>query len=261
MSETQVAEATQTQSTTQPTGDDGNRDWKAEFQKLSNDIRVLSRDRDEYKRRLKDLDGIDPEEHKTLKQQAEKAEEERKRKAGEFDSWRGEILKKTEAEKAAIAAERDSARTELEKTLIGLKFAGASALFGETGKTVLTPEIAEAYFSRFVSVEEIDGRKSVVVKDSDGHVILNSKTGKPADFADAMAEVIDAMPNKAHIFRGSGKTGSGSSGGSTSTSTANMDLAGLIAKARTGDKDALKALEQRQQRSGQMVMGRAFQQR
>jgi hypothetical protein len=239
MSETQVAEATQTQSTTQPTGDDGNRDWKAEFQKLSNDIRVLSRDRDEYKRRLKDLDGIDPEEHKTLKQQAEKAE----------------------AEKAAIAAERDSARTELEKTLIGLKFAGASALFGETGKTVLTPEIAEAYFSRFVSVEEIDGRKSVVVKDSDGHVILNSKTGKPADFADAMAEVIDAMPNKAHIIRGSGKTGSGSSGGSTSTSTANMDLAGLIAKARTGDKDALKALEQRQQRSGQMVMGRAFQQR
>jgi hypothetical protein len=156
--------------------------------------------------------------------------------------------------------QEDAAKTELEKTLIGLKFAGASSLFGETGKTVLTPEIAEAYFSRYVSVEEIDGRKTVVVKDNDGHVILNAKTGKPADFAEAMAEVIEAMPNKAHIFRGSGKTGSGSSGGSTTATQQLVDTARLKS-GDFSDPKVREAVKRQQAAAGGLQIGRAFDQR
>jgi hypothetical protein len=261
MSETQTP-AADTATTTPDTGSNG---ADPEFLKAEAKRAFIARDAEkkrarELEDRLRALEGIDPEEHKALKQQAEKAEEERKRKAGEFDSWRGEILKKTEAEKAAIAAERDAAKTELEKTLIGLKFAGASSLFGESGKTVLTPEIAEAYFSRYVSVEEIDGRKTVVVKDNDGHVILNAKTGKPADFAEAMAEVIEAMPNKAHIFRGSGKTGSGSSGGSTTATQQLVDTARLKS-GDFSDPKVREAVKRQQAAAGGLQIGRAFDQR
>lgn len=176
--------------------------------------------RDEIKRKQRELEEagliMTPEqkaEVDTLRANAAKAEEERAKKAGEFDSLRVNLIKQHEAQLQTEREAKTKAEQELSSTLRGLAFAQAADWFGPNGKTVLTPEIAEAYFGRYV---DLDGR-TVVVKDADGHVILDLKTGKPAAFADAIGQLIASLPNKDAVLRGSGKTGSGNSGGSRTT--------------------------------------------
>lgn len=157
-----------------------------------------------------------------LESAAEKTEEERKKKAGEFDAWRTQIADKhakdLEAERKRIEAETHKAaeiEKELHDTLKGLSFAGASDLFGPTGSTVLMPAIAQAYFANQVEVvkDETSGARRVVVKDATGSVLVDPKTGAPMEFARAMKELIDSHPDRDHLLRGSGKVGSGSPGG------------------------------------------------
>lgn len=230
--------------------------WQAEAKKAFDARQAAKKEADDLRKQLDALKGVDPEEYKALKQQAEKAEDERKRKAGEFDAWRADILKKHDEEKAAEQDRAAKAEAKYRAKLVGLEFASASSLFGETGKTVLTPEIAEAYFGRYVEVQEIDGRDVVVVKGPDGHVILNTKTGKPAAFADAMADVLETLPNKTQILRGSGKTGSGSSGGSTGTTTG-VDLTRL--KSSDFSNPAVQqALKDQAAKAGGLQFGRAW---
>lgn len=252
-------EQQQNTETTQQTNaaDDGSRDWKAEFQKLSGEIRKVSRERDDYRKRVKDLDGFDPEEYRTLKQQAEQAEEERKRKAGEFDAWRSDIVKKHEAEKATEREQREAAEKKYRQKLISLEFQSASTLFGATGRTVLTPAIAEAYFGRYVDVvSDESGAERVVVKDRDGHVVLSPKTGKPADFSEALAEIIDTLPDKNDILRGSGKAGSGSSGGATHGSET-TDFSRLK-PSDFRDPKVRQAVKDRQSAAGGLQIGPAW---
>jgi len=183
-----------------------------------------------------------------------KAEEERKRKEGEFDSWRADFAKKTEEQ---IAAERERAVKVTERLHTTLKdhaFASASDWFGGSdAKTILTPAIASAYFGRYVAVEEHDGAERVVVRDPNGHAILDTKTGKPAAFAQAIGELIGMLPDRDSVLRGSGKTGSGSSGGSHGTQT--PDLAELTKRASKGDKDAITALRRQQSSLGGISFG------
>jgi hypothetical protein len=159
-----------------------------------------------------------------LEQEQQKADEEKARKAGEFDSWRtqvnerhGKELDDLRQQRANEEAGRSALENELRETLVAREFADAADLFGPTGKTVLPPSIAQSYFARNVEVQvnEVNGRRdrTVVVKDSHGAVIVDPKTGRPMPFAKAMWEVIEAYPQKAQILRGSGKVGANSTGG------------------------------------------------
>lgn len=233
--------------------DDGSRDWKAEFQKLSGEIRKVSRERDDYRKRVKDLDGFDPEEYRTLKQQAEKAEEERAKKAGEFEKLQQQLVQKHQTELVAEKQAREAAETRLRQTIIGRAFADALDLFGPNGKTKYIPSEAEAIFGKQVRVQD-DG--VLVVLDSDGDVILDGKTGKPAAFAAAMDEYINSLPDKQFRLRGSGKTGSGSSGGATHGSET-TDLSRL----RTSDfrdPKIRQAVKDRQAAAGGLQIGPAW---
>jgi len=183
-----------------------------------------------------------------------KSLEDKKRKEGEFDSWRVDITKKHED---ALNEERKRAAdvaTRLHTTLKDHAFASASDWFGGSdAKTILTPAIASAYFGRYVAVEEHDGAERVVVRDPNGHAILDTKTGKPAAFAQAIGELIGMLPDRDSVLRGSGKTGSGSSGGSHGTQT--PDLAELTKRASRGDKDAITALRRQQSSLGGITFG------
>lgn len=232
--------------------------WEGEAKKAFQARQEQKKQAEELRKQLDGYSGIDPAEYRALKDQAAKDAEARKRKEGEFDAWRAEETRRHTETLAAEAQRREAAEAKLKQKLIGLEFAGASSLFGENGKTVLTPEIAEAYLGRFVDVETDDsGRERVVVKNADGHVILNSKTGKPASFVEALDEVINTLPNKERILRGSGKAGSGSSGGKT-VGRDIADLTTLIARAQGGDKEAIAALKARRANPGRMQMGSAF---
>lgn len=182
--------------------------------------------RDEFKTKLRSLEESgrvlteeQVERYKALEQAAVTAEEERKKKAGEFDALRVELLKKHETALQAEARKAQEAQDRLHGLLRDHAFASAAEWFGgANAKTILTPDIAAAYFGRYVKVDVDDtGAERVVVTGPDNHVILDEKTGKPAAFTKAIGELIGMLPTRDSILRGSGKTGSGSSGGSGGT--------------------------------------------
>lgn len=234
---------------------DGGKDaayWQAEAKKAFEA-------RDAAKRELKDLSGkVLPDdqltEYQTLKAAQAKAEEERQRKAGEFDNLRKQLVDKHAAEVAERDKRIQAAEDRLRRTVIGLAFAGASDLFGKDALTIYGAKAAERIFADHVDLDE-DG--SVVVKNRSGNVILDAETGKPASFSVAMRELIDSLPDKNDHLRGSGKTGSGSSGGGQPGSPA--DITELTARAARGDKDAIAQLRNRRAASGALQMGSALQ--
>lgn len=202
-----------------------------------------------------------------LEKQQETAEEEKKRKAGEFDTWRTQITdkhaKELEARQKAVdaeAAKTAAAEKELNDTLVGLAFAGASEWFGPSGKTVLLPAVAQAYFASRVIVEKDDaGNRRVIVRDSTGAPLLDPKTGKPMDFVQGIGELIDSHPQKKELLRGSGKVGSGTNGaggGLDTSSGGPIDASQLTAEQRQ-DPKIIAALKRQRPRAG-MVFGTAW---
>lgn len=163
-----------------------------------------------------------------LEAKAREDEEKRLAERGEFDKWRSQIqdkhtreLESVRAETTAEAARREATEKELKDTLIGLAFSGATDLFGPSGKTTMLPDVAKAYFSGNVSVEMAKPQhgggpevRRVVVRDANGTVIVDPKTGHPMEFQAAMTELVMSHPQRIHMLRGSGKVGSGSAGGS-----------------------------------------------
>lgn len=214
--------------------------------------------RDAAKREAKELAGKtfsddDAALFAKLKEADAKTEEERKRKAGEFDTWRADILKKHQADVAERDKKVADAADKLKRTLIGLAFAGANDIFGKDALTIYGPMAGERIFSDYVELAD-DG--TVVVKNRSGNVILDAETGKAASFSAAIRELIESLPDKNDHLRGSGKTGSGNSGGGQPGTQA--DVAELTQKAAKGDKDALAQLKARRGSSGSLVMGTAF---
>lgn len=176
-------------------------------------------------------------EYQDLKKAKEEAEHQKALERGEFEKQLDKIRSKHSEELEAERVKAQAADHKLRSTLIGLEFSRAIDLFGDTGTTVLTPDIAEAYFGRYVDLDE---QGDVIVRDREGNEILDER-GKRASFGAAMAELIESMPNKNRILRGSAKTGSGSSGGADEgvRPTNRSDLA---RRAAAGDQEALAEL-------------------
>jgi len=208
---------------------------------------------DELRKKLEAIEAAEAE-------REAKAEEERLKKSGEWEAVKQSLLTKHTTE---LEAER-KARLELEASYtqekIEAAFLGASDWFGgDSAKTILTGDMAHAYLGKYVSFEEIEvggkPRKQIVVRDTDGNVILDGK-GNPAKFAEAIGELITQLPNKDRILRGSGKTGSGSSGGVTGSRE--LDLRNLT-PAQRRDPQILAALRASIPNGG-VVMGNAYEQ-
>jgi hypothetical protein len=232
--------------------------WKAEAKKAFTD-------RDSIKEKLRALEGKslsdeDRDLFDKLKAEQADAEEKRKRRAGEFDALKQQL---TEQHTKAVK-ERDEKITALssrfKNTVIRAEFGAASDYFSgaESSKTILDVELGIAALGKYVAVEELDDDPEgyrVIVKNPKGQTIMGSD-GNPAPFAEAIGELIGALPNKDRILRGGGKTGSGSSGGTSRSAI--PDLVELTQLASKGDKKALEALRARRAANGGMVMGEAF---
>ncbi len=116
---------------------------------------------------------------------------------------------------------------------------------------------AQRTLASFVSVEDNDkGDEVIVVKDVKGATILG-KDGNPAPFAEAIGELIGQLPNKDRILRGSGKTGSGSSGGVTGGSSSGFIDASTLTPEQARDPNVIKRLQAQVRRGGQ-ISGRAY---
>ena len=221
--------------------------------------------RDKIKKELSELKSNvltkeDRELFETLKTERLKAEEEKAKKAGEWDTLRKQLADKHAVELAERDAKVSTLSDRFKHSIVRAEFGAASDYFGgDKAKTILDVDLAMAALSKYVVVEDVESDPlgyRIVVKKPNGDTILG-RDGEPAPFGEAMGELIATLPNKDRILRGSGKTGSGSSGAS-SDSLKDADLDDVIRRARAGDKEAVKSLKARTGAQGGLVMGTAF---
>jgi hypothetical protein len=231
--------------------------WKAEAKKAF-------QARDELKGKIRELEGrslSDDQRAEFERLQAERAklDEAQKKAEGRYDELKASLVEKHQQELATERQRREAAERERDAELIEAAFYGAVDLFGHNGLTILPADVARAYFASAVSVEHEEGKRPrLIVKTPDGKTI-HGDDGNPAPFSQAMAAYIKALPDerRGQLLRGSGKAGSGSSGGSGGLAWAGDD--DLIKRVQDGDKDAIKELRKRQRDDGGVVMGSAFQ--
>lgn len=246
-----------------------------ELQRLQYEREQLAAESARIKRELEEIKKSMPSDDQRarwaeLEDQARKAEEERLAKSGEFEAWRKSITETHQRELSEVASQRENeaqrakqVEDELRDTLIGRHFADALDLFGPSGRTVLLPEVAQSYFGRHVEVEAERGNdgkvhRRVVVKDANGTIIVDPKTGRPDTFSKAMGLVIDQHPHRASLLRGSGKVGAGSPGGGVDGEHG-VDMSRL----RPGDfKDpkVREAVRRKMNTSGGLQIGPGFEQ-
>jgi hypothetical protein len=201
-----------------------------------------------------------------LEAAASKADEDAKKQAGQWDQLRTDLTKKHDEAIAQRESRLGSLQTYITDLLVKQAFASAydekTPWFGgDDAKTVLSHELAAAAFRGDVDVKAVeqDGRVTFeigVKHPHTGRVILG-QDGKPAPFATAIGEYLQARPDKDRILRGSGKTGSGSSGGAnTGPSQGPLD-ATTLTPAQLRDPAILKQLRD-EQPSGGISFGRAW---
>ncbi len=195
-----------------------------------------------------------------LREAQAKADEDAKKKAGEWDSLRQSLVTKHTTELEAERKRVSELETRYRTEKVEAAFSGAVDLFGghDASKTVLTADMASAYLGKYVAYEDVEvaGKaiKAVIVRDPEGNIVLDGK-GNPAKFNDAIVELINQLPAKDRILRGSGKTGSGSSGGSI-TGSREIDFRNLTPEQRK-DPKVLAALRASLPR-GSVIMGEAY---
>lgn len=220
---------------------------KAEMKKLQESGLVLT---PEQKERLAQLET-----------QAQQAEEERAKKAGEFETLKKTLTDKQQKE----LEERDSKITTLsqkfQRTVVRAEFGSVPWLFSGSAesKTVLDVDMAIAVLGNYVQVEDDDQDPRgyrIVVKGTDGQTIVDGK-GNPAPFAEALSELINSLPNRDRILRGSGKAGSGASGEVPLNAGGQIDVTKLTPEQRR-DPKVMEALKKQRRGGSGMVLGKAF---
>jgi hypothetical protein len=198
----------------------GGKSGKDDVQYYKDEAKKAFGERDTVKKRLRELEekGLiaTPEQLerlKVLEDAAAKADEEHKRKAGEFDTLKNQLVDKHSKEVAERDAKLSKLSERFQTTLKRAEFGAAADLFGAQAKTIFDADMGIDVLGKYVHVEDTeDGGHRVVVKNGKGQTIVG-KDGEPLPFPAAMLELIESLPNKDRILRGSGKTGSGNSGG------------------------------------------------
>jgi len=210
-------------------------------------------DRDRYKTELRQL--------KEEREAKEAAERENKLKAeGQWEAIRQSMVEKQDKENKKHEERFNRLYQRHLNTVKRAEFGRATELFGgDSARTIFDVDMAIKQFGDYVAIEHANDDDDsddyrVVVRKPNGDVILGDD-GRPAPFTAAMEELIAALPNRDRIWRGSGKSGSGSAGGESHAGKP-PDLVELTRRVQAGDPKAIAALKQRQADSGQMTFGR-----
>lgn len=145
--------------------------------------------------------------------------------AGKVEQIKSEMRSAHEDEKGKILQQFATEKTELQDALqkkdgtiyslmVSAKFAQSPFFTGQKPRTLLTPEIAEAYFGKHFKVEEQkDGKLRVIGYLEDNSPVYSRKNpGEIADFDEALESIVDRYPLKDRIMRAA-QGGSGGQGG------------------------------------------------
>lgn len=162
--------------------------------------------------KLKEFDklkDIDPDEYRKLKTQAEKAEEERAMKAGEFENLKKQLIEAHTKEKQALEAKLATLHKSLEENV--LIATATQAIAAEKGvAALLMPHVR--------SRTKLDDNGQAVVIDESGNVRVDAQ-GKPLPITALIAEMKSDVQTFGRAFEPSGASGSGSQGSNAAGST------------------------------------------
>lgn len=159
--------------------------------------------------------------------------------AGEVDKLKNQIVEQAKEERDRLVnqfnTERETLTAQLgmkDNTIFDLtvrsKFYESPFFSGEKPKTLLPPDMAADYFSKYFKVEGDEGHPVVVGYLGGEKILSRENIGEPAGFHEAIATIIDKYPMKDRIMRdtagGSGAGGnSGGAGGGSSIPRSQFD--------------------------------------
>jgi hypothetical protein len=152
--------------------------------------------------------------------------------AGEVDKIKAEAIKAVEEKYKPVVEENGKLKGELHQEKIGGSFARSKFI---ADKIAIPADLVQSRFGQ--NFELKDGK--IVAKDAAGNPIYSrARPGETADFDEALEIIVDAYPQKEHILKASGASGSGApakagaSGGKT-IKRADFDKLGPVEKANT----------------------------
>ena len=193
----------------------------------------LKRNRDETLDKLKDLqrkfDGVDPEKYRALAEAASKAEEERAKAAGNWDSLRAQLVESHTKAMEKTTGELTADRAFI-RTLLADNEATRAIGAAEGNVALLLPHVLKHIDVR----RNDDGTYSAVVVDAKGNPRIDGPKGEPMSIPALIAE-FKANEQYGAAFKGSGAAGSGATGSKHSSG------AGAVRSRKDLKSDAEKA--------------------
>lgn len=135
--------------------------------------------REEYEKKLKGFEGIDPEEARKQAEAAKKAAEEQAKQAGKWEDWKAQMQTQFETEKTALQKQIEALKSSLHQEMVGAR--ATTAIAEAKGvPALLLPHIG-------ADVVEEDGKPVVrIVKDGK---VRYGKSGEPMTIAERIAEM------------------------------------------------------------------------
>jgi len=160
----------------------------------------------DFEKKLSELGGVDAEEYRRLKEEAEAREREKAEKAGEWDKLKAKLAEKHQSEIETARRELDGMRKTLESHLVDAE--AARAVAAARG----VPDLLLPHVKSRVRVFEENGAYVVRAVDGKGEPRLKDADGNYLGIADVVAELRDSEVF-GRAFEASGASGAGSKGG------------------------------------------------
>lgn len=181
---------------------------KATISRLSGETKSHREARQEAENALKAFEGIkDPAAALKALETVQNLDQKRLVDAGEVEAVKAAAVKAMQEKVDAANEAAKRASDALHREMIGGSFARSKYL----ADNILAPrEMVEATFGKNFGIE--DGK--IVAKDAHGNQIYStSRPGEPADFDEALEQIIGAWAYKDTILKGRGQSGTGATGG------------------------------------------------
>ena len=168
----------------------------------------------QLKDQLEAFADLDPEAARDALEKISKIDAKKLMDAGKVDELKAEINKAWEAKLKAATDRAATLEAQLRDEKIGGAFARSPFVVGDgtnPGKLAIPVDMAQHFFGRHFKVEE-DG--SVRAYHANGNPITSkARPGEPADFDEALEQLVDQYPHKESIMRAKQGSGSGAGGG------------------------------------------------
>lgn len=217
-------------------GDDGNPIWinssggeqvvKGDtISRLNGEAQAHRQAKEKAEDDLKKFEGIDPDAARQAIATVADIDAKKLIDKGELDTVKQQIEGQYKEQIETLTKERDTARTQLDRSVLDRHFATSEFI---TEKIDIPVDMFQNTFSRHFEV--VDGE--IVAKDANGNTIYSNKDmGNPASFDEALQLIVEAYPHKDRILKAPDASGTGNNGNGGNSNP----------RGRTITRDELKA--------------------